>query len=63
MNRTQAELVEFKVRQTVGSLTIEGVQVPKDAEERMLQIAKGRLSAKAVRQNLLAKYRTYCRSL
>ena len=57
MDRTKADLLAFKVKQGVGSMAIEGILVSQDAQTTMLRIASGHLSAKAVKEELINKYR------
>ncbi|MCB2385701.1 antitoxin VbhA family protein [Thalassolituus alkanivorans] len=56
MSHSNAELLAFKVRQAVGSMAIEGVQVSRQAEANMLKVASGRVSGKSLRQQLVEKY-------
>lgn len=57
MDRTKAQLLAFKVRQGVGSMAIEGIQVSRKSQADMLRIASGRVSAKSVKEQLIDKYR------
>lgn len=57
MTRTRAQLLAFKVRQAVGSMAIEGIQVSKGSEATMLKVASGRVSGETVREALVKKYR------
>ena len=56
MKYTKTQLLAFKVRQTVGSMAIEGIQVSKQSEATMLEVAAGRVSGESVRKQLVAKY-------
>ena len=57
MKHTKTQLLAFKVRQAVGSMAIEGIQVSKQSEAIMLEVAAGRVSGKSVREQLVAKYK------
>ena len=57
MKYTKAQLLAFKVRQPVGSMAIEGIQVSKQSEAIMLKVAAGRVSGKSIREQLVAKYK------
>lgn len=57
MKYTKAQLLEFKVRQAVGSMAIEGIQVSKQSKATMLKVASGRVSGKSVREQLVEKYK------
>lgn len=57
MYRTKAQLLAFKVRQGVGSMAIEGIQVSRKSQADMLRIASGRVSARSVKDQLIDKYR------
>lgn len=57
MTHTKVQLLAFKVRQAAGSMAIEGIQVSRDSEATMLKVASGRLSGKALREQLVEKYR------
>ncbi|HKM37523.1 MAG TPA: antitoxin VbhA family protein [Thiopseudomonas sp.] len=57
MKYTKTQLLAFKVRQAVGSMAIEGMQVSKQSETTMLEVAAGRVSGKSVREQLVAKYK------
>ena len=57
MKYTKTQLLAFKVRQAVGSMAIEGIQVSKQSEATMLEVAAGRVSGKSVREQLVAKYK------
>lgn len=57
MSHLEAHRVAFKVRQAVGSMAIEGIQVSPESEAMMLQVAAGQMSGKAIRQQLVEKYR------
>ena len=57
MKYTKTQLLAFKVRQAVGSMAIEGIQVSQQSEATMLEVAAGRLSGKSVREQLVAKYK------
>ncbi|MCB1838454.1 MAG: hypothetical protein KDH99_12630 [Alcanivoracaceae bacterium] len=57
MDRTKAQLLAFKVRQGVGSMAIEGIQVSRKSQADMLRIASGRVSARSVKDQLIDKYR------
>lgn len=57
MTRTRAQLLAFKVRQAVGSMAIEGIQVSRESEATMLRVASGRVSGETVREALVEKYR------
>jgi len=56
MSHSNAELLAFKVKQAVGSMAIEGIQVSRQAEDNMLKVAAGRVSGKSLRQQLVEKY-------
>ena len=56
MKYTKAQLLAFKVRQAVGSMAIEGIQMTKQSEAIMLKVAAGRVSGESVRIQLVAKY-------
>ncbi len=56
MSHSNAELLAFKVKQAVGSMAIEGIQVSRQAEANMLKVAAGRVSGKSLRQQLVEKY-------
>ena len=60
MKYTKAQLLAFKVRQAVGSMAIEGIQVSKQSVSTMLEVAAGRVSGKSVREQLVAKYKQVC---
>lgn len=51
MKYTKAQLLAFKVRQAVGSMAIEGIQVSKQSEATMLEVAAGRVSGDSVREH------------
>lgn len=57
MKHTRGRLLAFKVRQAIGSMAIEGIQVSKQSEATMLEVAAGRVSGKALRQQLVGKYK------
>src|SRR5690554_6534685 len=57
MKHTKGQLLTFKVHQAVGSMAIEGIQVSKQSEAIMLDVAAGRVSGKSVREQLVAKYK------
>lgn len=57
MNHTKVELLRFKVRQAVGSMAIEGIRVSRQSQATMLRVASGRVSAEAVKKELIEKYR------
>ena len=57
MKYNKTQLLAFKVRQAVGSMAIEGIQVSKQSEATMLEVAAGRVSGKSVREQLVAKYK------
>lgn len=57
MKYTKTQLLAFKVRQAVGSLAIEGIQVSQQSEAIMLEVAAGRVSGKSVRAQLVEKYK------
>lgn len=56
MKYTKTQLLAFKVRQAVGSMAIEGIQMTKQSETIMLKVAAGRVSGESVRKQLVAKY-------
>ena len=56
MSQSKTKRLAFKVRQAVGSMAIEGIQVSREAEARMLKVAAGRVSGKTVRQQLVEQY-------
>lgn len=56
MKYTKAQLLAFKIRQAVGSMAIEGIQMTKQSETIMLKVAAGRVSGESVRKQLVAKY-------
>lgn len=56
MSQSKTERLAFKVRQAVGSMAIEGIQVSRQAEATMLRVAAGRVSGKTVRQQLVEQY-------
>lgn len=56
MKYTKTQLLAFKVRQAVGSMVIEGIQMTKQSETIMLKVAAGRVSGESVRKQLVAKY-------
>ena len=57
MKYTKAQLLAFKVRQAVGSMAIEGIQMTKQSAAIMLKVAAGRVSGESVRIQLVAKYK------
>lgn len=57
MKHTKGQLLAFKVHQAVGSMAIEGIQVSKQSEAIMLDVAAGRVSGKSVREQLVEKYK------
>lgn len=57
MKDTKTQLLAFKVRQAVGSMAIEGIQVSKQSEAIMLDVATGRVSGEFVREQLVVKYK------
>lgn len=57
MKRTKQQLTAFKVKQAIGSLAIEGIQVSRESEALMLRIANGRASGSSAKEALIAKYR------
>lgn len=56
MSNSKTDRLAFKVKQAVGSMAIEGIKVSRQTEATMLNVASGRLSGKAVRQQLVEKY-------
>lgn len=56
MSQSKTKRLAFKVRQAVGSMAIEGIQVSRETEARMLKVAAGRVSGKTVRQQLVEQY-------
>lgn len=57
MKYTKTQLLALKVRQAVGSMAIEGIQVSKQSEAIMLDVATGRVSGEFVREQLVVKYK------
>lgn len=57
MKRTKAELLSFKVRQAVGSMAIEDIQISRQSQAMMLRVASGRIAAQSVKDGLIEKYR------
>lgn len=57
MKRSKSQLIAFKVRQAVGSMAIEGIEVSRESEATMLEVAAGRVSGKSVRKKLVEKYK------
>lgn len=57
MDPPSDNLIRFKVRQAIGSMAIEGIQLSKEMQDVMLRIAMGQLCAVQVRAALVAKYR------
>lgn len=56
MSNSETDRLAFKVKQAVGSMAIEGIKVSRQTEATMFNVASGRLSGKAVRQQLVEKY-------
>ena len=56
MSHPKSQHLAFKVRQAVGSMAIEGIQVSRQSEATMLKIAAGRVSGKTIREKLVEQY-------
>ena len=56
MSHPKNQRLAFKVRQAVGSMAIEGIQVSRQSEATMLKIAAGRVSGKTIREKLVEQY-------
>ena len=57
MNHSKTQHLVFKLRQAVGSMAIEGIQVSRQSQAMMLKVAAGRLAGEEVRKQLVEKYR------
>lgn len=57
MKGSKTHDVTFKVRQAVGSMAIEGIQVSRQSQAIMLKVAAGKLAGEDVRKQLVEMHR------